>query len=933
MTSEVFPEPADIQSEERLSFDPLWYLRTYGDVQASGMDPWDHYLRMGRAEGRQPGPLRALELDHLLWRGFEDMALPGLQELLAGENARDRAAAGWVLARWWREAGDAVAADAALAVFHDTPEPLQPLRFAGPWLLGVQLALEVGDAPRAGTLLDAGVARFGPLPDFDLARLLIHSHLGMDDYMLSDDLHRLYTARGLVPVSLDTRTGSDARSRFDRLQGSAASAPDGPHPLVSVIVPVYNGAAGLGLALSGLSAQSWPALEILVVDDGSTDDTVAVARKAAERDDRIKIIALETNQGAYPARNAGFAAATGAFITVHDADDWSHPEKIALQVGRLIADDSLQATVSHWVRVSDDLDMTRWRMEDAWIYRNVSSLMVRATVRDEIGFWDRVRVNADTEYYYRLIAAYGAQAIAEVAAGIPLAFGHSAAQSLTGQSATHLRTQFGGVRRDYMDAALYWQACAGERADLYLPQHPEQRPFRIPALIGVGDADGPETDFDILSASDLFDAQWYRLSNMDVLLADVNPVRHYLEGGAVENRDPGPRFSSGGYRRAQGLTAEENPLLHFERHGRQGDPLPGFKGALSGSDLPRVMMFAHTSGQTLFGAERSMLSVVSRMARRGQAPVVVLPALRNPAYLEALLEMSVAVEVVPQMWRHALRDPAPETVSELRDLIRQYDVQEVHVNTLVLDAPLLAARAQGVPSAVHVREMPAQDVALCRALGDTAEALRARLLAQADRFIANSEPVADWLDAPARTVVRPNSVDEALFDLPYLAHQSLTVALISSNITKKGIADFLEVARIVAQQGADIRFSLFGPASVELHLLRPWPENVSFRGYAETPATALAEVDVVMSLSKFAESFGRTVMEAMAAGRPVICYDRGAPPTLVQSGHTGFAVPADDTQAAARAVLALHAARTQRARMSVRARVRARTLQDQAMQA
>ena len=88
-----------------------------------------------------------------------------------------------------------------------------------------------------------------------------------------------------------------------------------------------------------------------------------------------------------------------------------------------------------------------------------------------------------------------------------------------------------------------------------------------------------------------------------------------------------------------------------------------------------------------------------------------------------------------------------------------------------------------------------------------------------------------------------------------------------------------------------------------------------------------------MSLSKFAESFGRTVMEAMAAGRPVICYDRGAPPTLVQSGHTGFVVPADDTQAAARAVLALHAARTQRARMSVRARVRARTLQDQAMQA
>ncbi len=921
--------PSDLCHEEQLSFDPLWYLQTYGDVQASGMDPWDHYLRMGRDEGRQPGPLRALELDHLLWRGFDDIALPGLQALLAEDMARERAAAGWVMARWWREAGDPAAAAAAIAVFHDTPAPLQPLRFAGPWLLGVQLALEVGDVARACAVLEAGVARFGPLPDFDLAQMLIHRHQGADDDVLSGDLHRLYTAQGLVPVSLAKGEGS----RFDRLQATGDPATDDPQPLVSVIVPVYNGAGGLGRALSGLLEQSWQALEILVVDDGSTDETVAIARAIAARDDRIKIIELETNQGAYPARNVGFAAASGDFITVHDADDWSHPEKIALQAGRLSADDSLKATVSHWVRISDDLDMTRWRMEEAWIYRNASSLMIRACLRDEIGFWDRVRVNADTEYYYRIIAAYGAQAVAEVRAGIPLAFGLSAAQSLTGQSATHLRTQFGGVRRDYMDAAQYWQAQAGDRQDLYLPQHPDHRPFRIPAIIGVGDTDGPQTDFDILSESDMFDAQWYRLGNMDVLQADVDPVRHYLEGGAFENRDPGPRFSSGGYRRAQGLAADVNPLLQYEKSGRQGDPLPCFDGALVGSDLPRVMMFAHTSGKTLFGAERSMLSVVSRMARRGQAPVVVLPTLRNPAYLEALLEVTAAVEVVPQMWRHGLRDPAPDTVSELRALIRRYGVQEVHVNTLVLDAPLVAARAEGVKSAVHVREMPAEDVALCRALGETPQGLRTRLLAQADRFIANSAPVAAWLGAPERTVMRPNSVDEALFDMPYSPRQRMNVALISSNIAKKGIADFLDVARIVAEQSRDVRFSIFGPASVELHLLRPWPDNVDFRGYADTPMAALADVDVVMSLSKFAESFGRTVMEAMAAGRPVICYDRGAPPTLVQTGRTGFVVPADDVDVAARVVLVLQAAPNQRAKMSARARIRARTLQDQAMRA
>lgn len=195
------------------------------------------------------------------------------------------------------------------------------------------------------------------------------------------------------------------------------------------------------------------------------------------------------------------------------------------------------------------------------------------------------------------------------------------------------------------------------------------------------------------------------------------------------------------------------------------------------------------------------------------------------------------------------------------------------------------------------------------------------LKAQANRFIVASEPVADWLGCPDRTRIRPNSVDEALFDLPFAPQSPLWVALISINIAKKGVADFIAAARLVQAAGRDVRFLLIGPPTQGLHLLLPLPENVEFRGYAATPPEAVSQTDVVLSLSRFAESFGRTVREAMAAGRPVICYDKGAPPSLVQSGRSGFVVPDDRQQGVASAVLSLDAARGQLARMSESARL------------
>ncbi|WP_223640037.1 glycosyltransferase [Rhodobacter sp. TJ_12] len=916
-------------------FDPVWYLERHEDVRISGMDPWDHYRNTGRAEGRLGAPVQAFELEHMLWNGQDSAALTALKALLAGPSQRERAAAGWALARWYGAQSDWPAAHAAILLFLETPDAARVVAHMGPWLLGVQACLACNDQTGAERFLAEALDHFGPRPDLSLAQMLLIRADGAEDAALSVSLSALHPPHGLAPVTLAPGDGA----RFDRLQASAAPAETTQEdlPLVSVIVPVFNAATGghggLSTALRGLVAQSWQNLEILVVDDGSTDDSLAVAQAWAARDRRIRVLPQARNCGAYPARNAGLTAATGAFITVHDADDWSHPEKIAAQARILLEDPDCMATVSHWVRASDDLDMTLWRMDQGWVYRNVSSLMLRAELRERLGYWDRVRVNADTEYYYRIIAAFGPSAIREVFPGVPLSFGRTAAGSLTMQSETHLRSQFSGVRRDYMEAAHYWHSISlkdGDKA-LFLPEFPEVRPFRVPALIGCGDPEGPPSDYDLLSTSELFDPDWYLKAHPDVYRSGIGPVRHHLLGGGREDRDPGPLFSSGGYRLAQNLDDETVPLIQYEREGRaQGaPPLPRFEGALQ-DRTPDCLFFAHSLGKTLFGAERSLIDVLTRMAGRGAAPVVVVPTLRNRDYLTQLRKVSVAVECLPQIWRHAGRDPDPRTVTAIRALIRRYQPKTVHVNTLVQDAPLVAAAAEGIETVVHVRELPEDDVALRRTLNCSAAELRRQLLDQADRFVANSNIVAHWLDCPERVVVRPNSVPETLFALPFAPQDVLRIGLISSNVAKKGVTDFLRIARIVAAQKRPIRFLLIGPPSRDLHLLQPLPDNVDFRDYAETPEEAIAQVDVVMSLSKFAESFGRTVMEAMAGGRPVICYDRGAPPDMVRSGETGFVVPPDDPSAAANAVLALDAARGQLLRLSDAARKRARALQDQA---
>ncbi len=123
--------------------------------------------------------------------------------------------------------------------------------------------------------------------------------------------------------------------------------------LVSVVIPAYNASATLDETLQSVRAQTYKTLEILVVDDGSRDDTVAIAERHAAADPRVRVIQQE-NAGVAAARNRGWAEARADFLAFVDADDLWHATKIERQLAALKADDGAGLAYCWYVAIDEN---------------------------------------------------------------------------------------------------------------------------------------------------------------------------------------------------------------------------------------------------------------------------------------------------------------------------------------------------------------------------------------------------------------------------------------------------------------------------------------------------------------------------------------------------------------------------------------------------
>lgn len=192
---------------------------------------------------------------------------------------------------------------------------------------------------------------------------------------------------------------------------------------VSVVIPVYNAGVYIKAALESVIAQSWPVDEVIVVDDGSTDDTVAQAGKYSGRITLLQ----QKNMGPAAARNRGVREATGALVAFLDADDIWLPDKIARQLlvlqqgpktamvyGRyrnmLEKDGALSPPLPPMVRSGKVF--TELLVESFIL---LSTVIVRKEVLDGVGGFDETLLTAeDTNLYLKIAREHRIAAIDEV---------------------------------------------------------------------------------------------------------------------------------------------------------------------------------------------------------------------------------------------------------------------------------------------------------------------------------------------------------------------------------------------------------------------------------------------------------------------------------------------------------------------------------------
>ncbi|MGH9908613.1 MAG: glycosyltransferase family 2 protein [Pyrinomonadaceae bacterium] len=178
------------------------------------------------------------------------------------------------------------------------------------------------------------------------------------------------------------------------------------HPLVSVIIPVHNGACYLRAALESVFAQTYRPCEVIVVDDGSVDDSGSIARSFHD----VRYI-HQANQGVAAARNNGIDVARGEFFAFLDQDDLWTPEKLKLQIEYFLSNPEVGYTLTQQQFFLDPgAALPAWFRKElfssvhtGWV---LGTLVVRRTAFEQVGrFATGYSAASDGDWFFRAKAA------------------------------------------------------------------------------------------------------------------------------------------------------------------------------------------------------------------------------------------------------------------------------------------------------------------------------------------------------------------------------------------------------------------------------------------------------------------------------------------------------------------------------------------------
>ena len=154
------------------------------------------------------------------------------------------------------------------------------------------------------------------------------------------------------------------------------------HPLISVVIPAYNDERFITPAIESVLAQDYQSLELIVIDDGSTDRTREIVKEFSQAQ-----LHAQSHQGAGAARNAGVRASKGEFIAFLDADDLWTKEKLSRQMNALAQDRQLEAVFGHVVEFYD-VDLGSAEESRAIPGPIPGTMLIKRAAFERIGFFE-----------------------------------------------------------------------------------------------------------------------------------------------------------------------------------------------------------------------------------------------------------------------------------------------------------------------------------------------------------------------------------------------------------------------------------------------------------------------------------------------------------------------------------------------------------------
>jgi len=377
------------------------------------------------------------------------------------------------------------------------------------------------------------------------------ANLEKDPFKKIEWLNKAYELYGRKPITFRV----DSNPTYDDIRMKEHSEKIDTSVKVSIILPAYNAEDGIQIAIESILEQTWTNIELIIVDDCSTDETKKVIKTYAEKDDRIKVYSTPGNSGPYVARNIGLQAAKGKYVTINDADDWSHEQKIEVQVRHLEGNNEVIANTSGHARLTEeDLQFYRRGTPGKFIFPNMSSIMFRRElVLETIGYWNCVRFAADGEFKRRLIKAFGKEKYVDLDTG-PMSLPRQSVSSLTSSSAFGYNGYFMGARKEYVESLTYYHE---HNPNLKYPYPQEKQLFPVPRPMWPNKLIG-ERRFDIIIIGDFRlihdenELVWKQLEKLFVeskqkiglvqvyyydLIAPLeisNKVREYIDGDQIE---------------------------------------------------------------------------------------------------------------------------------------------------------------------------------------------------------------------------------------------------------------------------------------------------------------------------------------------------------------------------------------------------------------